>query len=155
MQSGESTENERSVPERRLALKLMTDSLSSGFFPHLGLASILPLFLHAGITTQIACRKAPETVGRHIMTLLLQCRSSKLYLAADNRWTKDIKSALKFQSSTVLFKTAKELHLPDAQAVYRFRDPAYNFATPCLDWSITAPRSRRHHLCGREQLSAK
>ena len=67
---------------------------------------------------------------------------------------KDIKSALKFQSSTVLFKKAKELHLPDAQAVYRFRDPAYNFATPSLDWSITAPRNRRGRLCGREQLPA-
>ena len=37
-------------PERKLALKLMNDSLSSGFFPYLGLAIILPLFLHAGIT---------------------------------------------------------------------------------------------------------
>ena len=86
------------------------------------------------------------------MTILLQCRSSKLYLAANNRWTEDIKSALKFQSSTVLFKTAKKLHLPDAQAVYRFRDPAYNFATPALDWSITAPLNRRGRLSGREQL---
>jgi hypothetical protein len=84
------------------------------------------------------------------MTLLLQCRSSKLYLAANNQWTKDIKSAFKFESSRVLFKTAKELRLPDAQAVYRFRDPSLNFATPCLDWSITAPR--RGRLSGREQL---
>ena len=125
--SGGNTEIGRANRGHVLALKLMTDSLKSGFLPHLRSGRDFVSFFG-----QQGFAQARESVGRNIMTLLLQCRSSKLYLAANNQWTKDMKSAFKFESS---------------RSPLQGRRKNYIFQTPKLSIDSATPLSTlRHHV---------